>query len=131
MSGIFGSWTNEMNFAGMSITTTQIIREDGSYETRMNYPLGGEGRQDIYHYGTAEIGQSSMRLRFHSGKTGGSGCADESKNFALRDFTSAEVDEAEALLDQDIAYTLEGDRLSMTVQSPAGPIEVVYTRQAE
>lgn len=131
MADIYGTWKNEMNFAGMSITTMQIIRDDGRYETHMNYPMGGDGRQTIYHYGTVEIGASSLRLQFGHGKTAGSGCADESKNFPLRDFTAAEADEAELLLDQDIAYTLDGDTLSMSVQSPAGPIDVVYTRMSE
>ena len=131
MADIYGSWKNEMSFGGMTITTTQIIRPDGSFETHMNYPMGGDGRQSIYHYGTVEIGPTTMRISFERGKTEGSGSADPARNFPLRDFTAAEIDEAETLLDQDIPYTLDGDTLSMTVQSPAGPMEIAYTRQPE
>ena len=57
------------------------------------------------------------------------GCADASKNFEMRDFTEAEVNEAETLLAQEIPYSVEGDTFTTTVQGPGGSMDVVYKRQ--
>ncbi|MCG8605219.1 hypothetical protein MJD09_09500 [bacterium] len=51
-------------------------------------------RLQIYHYGTVETGEGTLKLNFISGKTKMIGCEDPSKNFDLRGFTNAEVDEA-------------------------------------
>ena len=131
MSGIYGIWKHEMAYEGSSTVTTQTIREDGSYQTHMVFTTGGGCQQHIYHYGTLEIGSTTLKLNFKSGKTEMKECEDLSKNFDTRDFTEAETHEAKSLLEQEIPYTVEGDTLTTRVSSPMGEMEVVYNRQVE
>ena len=131
MSNIYGIWKHEMDYGGSSTVTTQTIRDDGSYETHMIYAMGGGCGQHIYHYGKLDVGEVSLRVNFESGETEMMDCEDPSRNFDRRGFTEAEIDEATSLLGQEIPYTVEGDRLTMTVKVPMGEMEVVYDRQAE
>ena len=129
MSGIHGVWKHEMVYGGASMVTVQTIREDGSYETHMVFPMGGGCRQHIFHYGHVEIGDTTLKLRFESGTTTMKGCEDASKNFESRGFTEAEINEAQTLLAQEIPYTVDGDTLTTTVQGPGGQMKIDYTRQ--
>lgn len=131
MSSIYGTWKHEMDYGGSSTVTTQTIREDGSYETHMIYAMDGGCRQHIVHYGKLDIGEVSLRVNFESGETEMRDCEDSSRNFDRRGFTEVEINEAKNLLRQEIPYTVDDDRLTMTVKGPMDEMEVVYNRQVE
>ena len=132
MSSIHGVWKYETAYrGGASTVMIQTIREDGRYETHMVYPMVGGGRQDIFHYGRADVGAATLKLHFESGKTRMTGCEDASKNFEIRHFTEAETNEARTLLAQEIPYTVEGDTLTTIVKAAGGEMKVVYKRQVE
>lgn len=130
-SSVYGTWKNEMASGDSSVITTQTIREDGSYETHMIFPVGAGCRQHIYHYGEVTIGETTLQLTLASGKTAMTGCENGSQNFALRDLTRAELEEARRLLAQEIPYTVDDDTLTTTVNSPMGEMNVAYERQVE
>lgn len=131
MSTIHGVWRHEIGSGDSSVITTQTIRENGSYETHMSFSLGAGCRQHIYHHGKIRIGEATLKLTIESGKTEMTGCEDPSRNFDLRDFTAAEIEDAKGLLAQEIPYTVENDTLTTTVKGPMGQMEVVYERQVE
>lgn len=131
MSSVYGVWKHEMGSGDSSVITTQTIREDGSYETHMIFSLGAGCRQHVYHYGKIMIGEATLKLTLGSGQTEMTGCEDSSRNFDLRDLTSAEIEEARGLLAQEIPYTVEDDTLTTTLQGPMGQMNVVYERQVK
>lgn len=131
MSSIYGIWKHETAAGESSVITTQTIREDGSYETHMIFVLGAGCRQHVYHYGRVMISEATLKLIFDSGKTEMTGCEDSSKNFDLRGFTSAEIEDARSLLAQEIPYTIENDTLTTTVKGPMGQLNVEYRRQVK
>lgn len=132
MSSIYGIWKHEMVSEGSSTVTTHTIREDGSYETHMIFAMGSGCQQHIYHHGKLDIGKATLRLNFDSGKTEMRECEEPAKNFGMRDFTEEETNEVISLLEQqEIPYTVEGDKLTMTVKGPTGEMKVVYNRQVE
>jgi hypothetical protein len=130
-TSVYGIWKHEAGEPGSSMVMIQTVRSDGTYETHMIYSFGGGCEQHIHHYGTLVVGDDALHLNFESGETRMTGCTDPSKNFATREFTQAEVDEARSLLAQAIPYSVEGDSLTMTVSGPEGEMKVVYKRQAE
>ena len=131
MSSIRGVWKHEASYGGRTVVTVQAIREDNTYETHMVFPSAGGCEQHVYHYGSVEVGDATLRLHFGSGKTKMTGCQDESKNFELRDFTEAEIDEAKTLLAQNIPFTVVDDTFTTTVKTPVGEMSIAYKRQVE
>jgi hypothetical protein len=130
-SRVHGIWKHEMVDRGTSTVTIHTIRDDGSYETHMVFAFADGCEQHIHHQGTIEIGDTTLTLDFQSGTTRMTGCTDPSRDFAMRDFTQAEIDETRGLLAQEIPYSMDGDALQMTVKGPMGALTVVYTRQGQ
>ncbi len=130
MNALVGTWVNEMEMAGTRVTTTQVIRADDSYQTRMVYVLPGGATQTLVHEGTVAVGKTTFRPTFQSGRTAMSGAPLAAANFAERPFTDAEAAGTRAMLDQDIGYAVDGEVLTTTVQGPAGPMTVVYKKTA-
>lgn len=128
MSDIAGVWKHEMVHGTSSMSITHTLDADGQYKTEMIYPMHG-GRQRIYHYGRYEANDGKLVLTFDRGETEMVDCDDASHNFAMRDFTQNEIDEAQGLLAQDIGYKLEGDDLTTILQGPMGEMSVTYKRQ--
>jgi len=129
MANIYGTWKHEMASGESSVTTRQMIHEDGSYETHMIYVLENGCRQDIHHYGEVEIGGATLRLSLESGQTQMTRCTDSTNNFEVRDFTDEELEEARGILDQEIQYHVVGDTLKTVVRGPEGEVEVAYIRE--
>lgn len=128
---IYGVWKHEIMDHGSRTVTTQTIGEDATYETHMIFAIGDGCQQHIHHFGTIEIRDGKLKLNFHSGQTKITGCQDPSRNVDLRDFNQAEIEEATALLAQEIPYSIEGDRLTITVSGPMGEIKIAYNRQSD
>ncbi len=131
MSIIFGSWKNELMYGGTSVETTITVLDDGNYHTHMVYSMANGCRQHIHHYGTHEIRVKTIKLSFRTGNTEKSGCRDPTENFVLRDFTDAEINEAMSLLENEIAFSVNGENLTTTVTGPTGPMKIVYKRLIE
>lgn len=129
MSSVYGIWKHEMASGDMSVITTQIIREDGSYETHMIFRSGAGCEQHVHHYGEAVLGETTLKLALAAGRTEMKGCDDPSKNFELRDLTGTEMEEARGLLAREIPYVVESDTLTTTVEGPTGQMEAAYKRQ--
>lgn len=127
---ICGVWKHETGPPGSRTVTTQTIRDDGTFETRMIFAMGGGCEQQIRHSGTIEIRDGRLAMSLEAGETRMTGCEDLSKNFDLRPFDRAETEETRAMLAQEIPYVVEGDRLRTTVRGPAGEMEIVYERQS-
>lgn len=126
---IYGVWKHEVGSPGSRTVTTQTIREDGTFETHMVFALGDGCEQHIRHSGTIKIGDGTLKLTLEAGETKMNGCEDPSKNFTLRPFSPAEVEETKAMLAQEIPYAVESDRLTTMVRGPSGKMEIVYERQ--
>lgn len=125
---LIGVWIHETEMGGVKISMTQSI-SDAGYETVMVYAMPDGARRVIAHVGDISATAETFRARFNAGRTEATGASDPAANFAMRPFTEAEAAETRAMLDQDIAYRVEGDRLITIVQGPQGPMEVVYIRQ--
>lgn len=126
---IYGVWKHEVGSSGSRTVTTQTIRDDGTFETHMIFALGDGCEQRIRQFGRVEIRDGTLKLTLEAGETGMTGCEDSSKNFDLRPFDEAEMEETRAMLAQEISYSVEGDRLTTTVRGPSGEMEIVYERQ--
>ena len=94
----------------------------------MVFALPGGGAQTVVHEGELDIGPDSFRARLIDGRTSVAGAAVPAMNHPERPFTEAERAQTLGLLEQSFPYSVDGDTLTTTAQSPVGEMTVVYHR---
>ena len=128
MTKLAGTWRNVTDAMGAKVTTTQTIRDDHSFETKMEFELPGGGVQTVVHEGALDVDKESFRVNFERGRTKIEGAAVPAMNFPERPFNEAEIAQTLGMLDQDFPYTVDKDTFATTAKSPMGDMEVVYKR---